>query len=202
VRAILLDPEARGDLKTDPNYGRLREPAQFIAGVCRPFDPKGIGPGINNLVESDGYLNPQAILMGQDLLRPATVFGYFPSEYAVPRTNLKGPEFGALSATTYTKRVNFVARMAYRGISRGETEDTVNGTLINFSAFMPLASDPPQLIDKLDALFLHGTMTPATRAAILEALNAVPTSDRNFQRNRTQAAVFLVLSSPQYQVQR
>ena len=31
VRAILLDPEARGDVKTDPSYGRLRHPAQFIA---------------------------------------------------------------------------------------------------------------------------------------------------------------------------
>jgi uncharacterized protein (DUF1800 family) len=202
VRAILLDPEARGDVKTDPNYGRLREPAQFVAGVCRPFDPKGIGDGINNFVESDGHLNPQTILMGQDVLRPATVFGYFPSEYSVPRTNLKGPEFGTLSASTATKRASFVARMVYRGISRGETEDTLNGTSLNFAAFMPLASDPAQLVDRLDALFLHGTMTSAARAAVLEALNAIPTTDRNFLRNRTQAAVFLVLSSPQYQVQR
>ncbi|PYS75685.1 MAG: hypothetical protein DMF66_18900, partial [Acidobacteria bacterium] len=29
VRNILLDPEARGDVKTDPAYGRLREPAQY-----------------------------------------------------------------------------------------------------------------------------------------------------------------------------
>ena len=34
VRAILLDPEARGDVKTDPNYGRLRHPAQFIANLA------------------------------------------------------------------------------------------------------------------------------------------------------------------------
>jgi hypothetical protein len=27
VQAVLLDPEARGDVKTDPNYGKLREPA-------------------------------------------------------------------------------------------------------------------------------------------------------------------------------
>jgi len=26
ITAILLDPEARGDVKTDPNYGHLREP--------------------------------------------------------------------------------------------------------------------------------------------------------------------------------
>ena len=32
VKAILLDPEARGDVKTDPNYGKLREPVQYIIG--------------------------------------------------------------------------------------------------------------------------------------------------------------------------
>ena len=136
--------------------------------------------------------------MGQDVLRPATVFGYFPSEYSVPRTPLKGPEFGTLSGSTYTKRVNFVAKMVYRAISRFETEDTPNGTFINPAAFMPLASDPARLVDALDALFLHGTMSPAMRAAVVEAVAAVPTSDRNFLRNRTQAAIYLVLSSPQY----
>ena len=49
VRAILLDPEARGDSKdpaTIPNYGKLREPAQFITNILRAFTAK-----------SDGVLN-------------------------------------------------------------------------------------------------------------------------------------------------
>src|SRR6185369_16602971 len=38
VQAILLDPEARGDLKTDPNYGKLREPVQYVNGFLRAFN--------------------------------------------------------------------------------------------------------------------------------------------------------------------
>ena len=49
VRAILLDPEARGDFidpATQPNYGKLREPVQFITNLLRAFN-----------ANSDGVLN-------------------------------------------------------------------------------------------------------------------------------------------------
>jgi uncharacterized protein (DUF1800 family) len=42
VRAILLDPEARGDAKADPNYGKLREPALFMTGTCAPLTQVGL----------------------------------------------------------------------------------------------------------------------------------------------------------------
>ncbi|MCV4626875.1 DUF1800 family protein, partial [Escherichia coli] len=35
IRAILLDPEARGDVKNDPNYGKLREPVQLLTNLFR-----------------------------------------------------------------------------------------------------------------------------------------------------------------------
>ena len=35
LRAILLDPEARGDVKQDRTYGKLKEPAQFALGLLR-----------------------------------------------------------------------------------------------------------------------------------------------------------------------
>ena len=37
VKAILLDPEARGDVKTDPNFGKLREPWQFATNISETF---------------------------------------------------------------------------------------------------------------------------------------------------------------------
>jgi uncharacterized protein DUF1800 len=202
VRAILLDPEARGEFKTDPNYGRLREPVLFISNICRAFDAKGIGPGINNIVESDGNLNPQSVRMGQDVFRPATVFGYFPSEYNVPGAGLKGPEFGILSSSTSLTRAGFGAQMSFRGIPMFADADTPNGTFINLSSIQPFAGDPAQLVGALDALLMHGTMSPTMRDAVTQAILAVPASDPNYLRNRSQSAVYLVLTSPQYQVQR
>ena len=57
VQAILLDSEARGAVKTDPSYGKLREPAVILPAILR-----GVGGS------SDGvYLQQQAQAMGEDL---------------------------------------------------------------------------------------------------------------------------------------
>src|SRR5207244_733306 len=37
ITAILLDPEARGDVKTDPKYGHLREPVLLATNMLRWF---------------------------------------------------------------------------------------------------------------------------------------------------------------------
>jgi hypothetical protein len=203
VRAILIDPEARGEFKTDPDYGRLREPVLFISNICRAFDAKGIGPGINNFVESDGHLNPESIGMGQDVFRPASVFGYYPSEYNVPGAGLKGPEFGILSSSTSLRRAGFGAQMSFRSIERSIfNNDTPYGTFITLQSIQPLADDPAQLVGALDALLMHGTMSPSMRNAITQAVLVVPTSDPNHLSNRSQSALYLVITSPQYQVQR
>ncbi len=56
VQAILLDPEARGDVKTDPNYGKLREPAQYINGFLRAFNVKSF----DKTSTSDGVLGSRS----------------------------------------------------------------------------------------------------------------------------------------------
>jgi uncharacterized protein (DUF1800 family) len=46
VRAILLDPDARGDSQAPsvaPTYGKLREPVQFITNVLRAFNAQSDG---------------------------------------------------------------------------------------------------------------------------------------------------------------
>ena len=37
VKAILTDPEARGDVKTDPHFGKLREPVLYATNLFRAF---------------------------------------------------------------------------------------------------------------------------------------------------------------------
>ena len=38
ITTILLDPEARGDVKNDPNYGHLREPVLLMTSLLRAFN--------------------------------------------------------------------------------------------------------------------------------------------------------------------
>jgi hypothetical protein len=191
VRAILLDPEARGDAKTDPNYGRLREPAQFITNMLRVAN-----------AASDGYLNPRSIALDQDVLRPPTVFSYYPADYSVPGTDLAGPQFGILSTSTALRRANLVNTFLFTNtapVSPADPNATTGTPALTLSAFTPLASNPAALVDELDRLMMHGTMPAAMKSSIVTAVTAVSASNA---LSRAQTAFYLVASSSQYQVER
>ena len=185
IAAILLDPEARGAVKTDPDYGRLREPVLFIANVCRAAG-----------AASDGILAGQANAMGQYLFYSPSVFSYYPHEYQVPGTPLQGPEFGIQSSLAASSRINFVNALAFSHIASPAPDP---GTAVDFSALAALAGDPNALVAALDRVFLHDTMSNAAVAAVVGAVAAISPSNALL---RAQTAFYLVASSSQYQVAR
>jgi uncharacterized protein (DUF1800 family) len=192
VRAILLD-EATRERSDKPDAGRLRHPAQLITGVLRAFNARSA----NGADESDGYLNPQSVSMGMDVFNPPSVFSYFSPFGAVPRTALRGPEFALLNTSTAVRRANFINTIVFSRIATGT--NAPNGTSLDFSAIQPLAADPWTLVDVLDDLLTHGTMSPDMRATVMTAVAAVPASN-SLKRART--AVYLITTSSQYQVVR
>lgn len=208
VTAVLLDPEARGDVKTDPNYGKLREPVQYINNVLRAFNAKSF----DKTTASDGVLAGRSTTdfpnsLDQPVFLPATVFSYFQPEYEVPSTKLLGPAFGILSTSTTLRRANFVNSIVYTGVTASTTStDRPRGTALDLADaslnLEGLASNPPQLADTLNALLMHGTMSAPMRAALVNAISAIPTTDASFARKRAQAAVYLVATSSQYEIQR
>ena len=194
VRAILLDPEARGDVKTESNYGRLRHPAQLIANILRAFHARSA----DGMTTSDGYLNPQAVAMGMDVFRPPSVFSYFSPATVVPGTaGVRGPEFGLFSTSTSLRRLNFVNTMVFSRIN--VSTNAPSGTSLDFTPMLPLAATPPDLVDALDDLLMHGSMTDDMRLAIVQAVSAVAPTNA---LKRVRTAVYLVLTSSQYQVER
>jgi uncharacterized protein (DUF1800 family) len=194
IRAILLDPEARGDLKTDPGYGHLRHPALFITSTLRALNARSA----DGASASDGYLNPQSTAMGMDVFRPPSVFSYFSPATGVPGAGkLRGPEFGLLSTSTALARANFVNTIVFSRIN--VSANAPSGTSIDLSSLLPMTSEPGRLVDALNDLLLHGSMSPDMRAGIVTAVNAVAASN-SLKRART--AVYLVLTSSQYQVEK
>jgi uncharacterized protein (DUF1800 family) len=194
VRAILLDPEARGDVKTASSYGRLRHPAQLIAGVLRAFGARSA----DGTSASDGYLNPQSSAMGMDVFRPPSVFSYFSPATVVPGTGgLHGPEFGLFSTSTALRRANFVNTIVFSGIA--VSANAPFGTSTDLTPLLPLAASPTDLVDALDDLLLHGSMSIEMHDSIVQAVTAV--SSANLLK-RARTAVYLILSSSQYQVER
>jgi uncharacterized protein (DUF1800 family) len=209
VQAILLDPEARGDVKTDPNYGKLREPAQYVNGFLRAMNVKSF----DKTTTSDGVLGQRGGTdftgtLDQAIFLPPTVFSYYQPGYEVPGTKILGPAFGILSTTTTLRRANDINTLVYNGVSATTTPtagspDRPRGTSIDIANLEALAGNPVDVVNALDALLLHGTMHAQMRTSIITAMNAINDANvttRNQKRART--AVYLVATSSQYDIQR
>ena len=208
VQAILLDPEARGDVKDDPNYGKLREPAQYINGFLRAFNVKSF----DKTSTSDGVLGTRSGdftgTLDQPIFQPPTVFSYYQPHYEVPGTKILGPAFGILSTTTTLRRANNINTLIYTGVTANTTPtaaspDRPRGTSIDISNLEALAGNPVDVVNALDALLLHGTMNSQMRSSIITAMNAI--NDANVttrNQKRARMAVYLVATSSQYDVQR
>ena len=189
ITAILTDPEARGDAKADPGYGKLREPVLFLTGSAR-----AVG------TTSDGvYFTQQARNLGKDVFNAASVFNYYPPDYVVPGTTVLGPEFALQNASTAINRYNFANALSFGTIAPLSTLPGATGTQPNWSKLQGLAANPAALVTELNGLLMHGTMPASMQATLSSAIAQVPASD---PLTRAKTAFYLAITSPQYQVER
>jgi len=197
IKAILLDPEARGDKKTAPRYGKLREPVQLMTNLGRIFPAKSAdGQSL-----SDGGLSFWMDKMKQNAFNSPTVFNYFPPDYVVPGTTLNAPEFGLLNTSTGINRANFIHVLIFERITPNVT-DSLRGTSLDFTEAIAAAGNDAtanQLLDYLNNKMMHGSLTAEHRALIQNAVQAVPAADT---AQRVKTAVYLIAVSSQYQIQR
>lgn len=184
ITAILMDPEARrGD---DPSTavatdGHLQEPILYMAGVLR-------GLGANTGASSLAY---QGGTMGQDALNSPSVFNFYSPDYVIPQTKMYGPEFQILTTSTALYRVNWTYDLVFGQINADTTVD--------FTSWVAQVSNPSGLVDSLNALLLHGTMSADMKTSILTAIQAVEPGSKQ-QLQEAQTAIYLVTTSSQYQV--
>ncbi len=182
IAAILLDPEARrGDSSNsvNANDGKLREPIVMMVSVARMFGGTTDGTGF---LYSGGN-------MGQMLFNSGSVFNFFPPQNLIAGTTLNGPEFAIFNTNTALARANFVNSIVYGTISSGTTVD-----------FTPVINAGTQdaMVDYLNTYLLHGAMSSQAKQSVLTATSAAGSSTKNQAR----MALYLVISSSQYQVQR
>jgi len=181
VTAILSDPEARaGDDPTaapNPSFGHLREPVLFLANLLR---------GLNATIGPANTINNEAALLGQNLFRPPTVFSYFSPQYEL-ESGPSAPEFQIYSTSTAAIRANVVTAALY-----GKLDQT---TTLDLSPFLQHGSDVSGLVDFISYAFLHHSISSALQQAAASAAEAAHASPA-----RVQAALYVVLTSSEYQV--
>jgi len=199
VRAILLDQEARGDFKdpaAEPHYGKLREPVLFITNILRAFN--ATSDGVLDALNIEGSAIGSAA-MSQEVFKAPSVFNFYSPTAQVPgEASVLGPQFAIFSSLTSLRRDNFVNRVIFATIP-ADPPHRPTGTSIDLSTWDALGNDPDQLITVLNELLLHGTMSGEMRHIIREAIASIPADNR---RLRVQTAMYLIATSPQYQVQR
>jgi uncharacterized protein (DUF1800 family) len=180
IAAILMDPEARaGD---DPNtteaasFGHMREPILFMSNVVR---------ALNGTV-STAAIGNDATELSEDLFNASSVFSYF-SPQSRTEFGLFGPEFQIYSTQTASDRVNIVDSLIYG--AAGEAFQ------VNLAPFTDVAGNTDTLLSYIGSVFLHGAMSTALEEAATTAVNAAKTPAA-----KAQAALYVVLTSSEYQI--
>ncbi len=190
VKAILMDPEARGGgAASDPTYGTLKEPVLMITNLIRSLS--GITDG--------SRLEGSASGLGQRPYYSPTVFNYFPPDQTIQGTTILGPEFLIHTTQSAISRSNLVYNLITNPFAPDNTIDSATGTRLNTMQFESLAANPAALVDQVDLVMTAGQTPAAAKATIVTAVNAVPATD---PPGRSRMAVFLLGSSYYYQVAR
>jgi len=215
IRAILLDPEARGSRKTEPTYGKLRDPLLYMTAFLRAFNVRAgrvdstgspaTAPA-SCQGKSDGVFEWIIRDMGLDVWNPPSVFSYYPPDNVVPGTDILGPEFAIANTSSSFERNNQILFFLFGGLGFNPVTSANPypyipcGTSVDLSEVAAWAAADPTgnaLVEGLNTKLMHGTMSEAMKSKIREAVNFnVPAADKAWQ------AVFLAVTSSQYQIQR
>lgn len=190
VRAILMDYDARGPLaNTQQGYGHMREPVVRVTNLLRAF---------NATSATSRYAVNGTTSLLQTPMRAPTVFNFFSPDYQpqgpMSDLGLKGPEFEITTDTTVVTVANYL-----RNIINGSMGPTENRTTINLTYEQSIAGNPAQLVDHLNALLMGGTMSPAMRTIIIDAVTKTTASNAT---ERVRTAIYLVVNSPEYVIQK
>ncbi len=189
IRAILMDYDARGSAHTNQQgTGRLREPVIRLTNLLRAF-------GASSL---DGKFSIRGAntAFGEEAMHSPTVFNFFSPDYEAPgaiaAAGLVSPEFEITTETTVVTVANFLRNGIYSYL--GPSADRIT---LNLANEQTLAADPAQLVDHLNYVLMAGSMSSDMRTTLINAINQIPASNP-LERART--AIYLVINSPEFAV--
>ena len=157
--------------------------------------------------------------LGQTPLDAPTVFNFFAPNFEYPGTlsanNVTTPEFQLTTDSNIATLTNAIAgAILQSGNTNGLTSYRNGGNTItmDLSPYLTSAQTSnaaiPALVDRLGDLLTGGQLTPQTKTAIVNFVanttnfpfNATPTNPQ--MRDRVRAVVHLIVTSPEYAIQR
>ena len=223
VKQILLDPEARDPaMLANPAFGKMREPFLKCVNFARAFDAastEGLATGSNWYA-----LDTFAMDHVQEPFKAPSVFNFYLPTYAPPgaltQAGLVAPEFQIVNATSGVTAPNYFRNAIFGGLHRWGVARAERAVRLNVAQEMEMnvpgwsaspnpetpaldPADPDALLRRLDLALTGGTLTPRNFQIIREALQRLGRGSAwEWPRERLTLAIYLIVSSPEFAVQR
>lgn len=183
ISEILQDSEARrGDdpTKVLPADGHLREPLLHMIYSLRAVNATTDGAGLSSYAAN----------MLQSPFLPPSVFNFYQPNFEIQSLGILGPEFKILNANSTMARVNFINDLIYGTVGPNTTTD--------ISAYVNVAGNIGNLLDLINTNMMHGAMPSDMYTTLSNTLSQSVFPDNT---SRAQAALYLVATSSQFQVE-
>ena len=207
VASILLDTEARGSAP-DNSFGKLRSPVLRLAHFLRAFRD-------DQTVSETGELPTAWVLeslqdftrMGMNAYHSPSVFNFFRPGYVPPGTEsadegLVAPEFQIVTSNSLVTYVNTMEDFI-DGPSLNSGNENV--AVLDYTSFDPDADDAAAFIDRLNRILTGGTLSEDNKKAIIDAISLIDIAgadEDDDRKDRREVALMMLVTSPEYMVQR
>ncbi|XBQ15999.1 MAG: DUF1800 domain-containing protein [Oceanicaulis sp.] len=224
IAAVLFDEEATDveASRADPRFGKIREPILRLVHWARAF---GVDANDTEWV-FDIYDTRSSDNLAQNPYQSPSVFNFYRPGYIAPGTetgaaDMTVPELQLFTTATAPGYVNFLDNFVLADPNERDASriaDKLSNLRVNLSAGpgvnawvadyaqeIALAGEPEALLDRLDLILTGGTLSAETRAIVREHLEADAASgDTSAEavRDRVQFAVLMIMTSPDFLVQR
>lgn len=196
IKAILLDQEARQlAFVLDPEHGKLREPFVRVTHLLRAFRFSVSG----TVLPYDFGSAVTETTIGQYPLSAPSVFNFYLPDYEPPgpigAAGLVGPEFQILNSVFGITTPNALYNLI----------NTSSGSFtLDLAPQASVSDNAGALVDNIDLLLTHGTLSSGTRAQVITAVNGVTTAmvptGSTLALTKARLAVYLIAVSPDFAV--
>ena len=198
ITAVLLDPEALNGTAANVNFGKLREPLLVMTHLWRAFYAQSAD-------STFPYYYPDYEI-GQAPLSAPSVFNFFRPDFApvgsIKTRGLFAPEFQLVNEANNTRFYNELygrIKWYYRGNPYVNRSDV----LININGLKILSITPVRLVNYLNLVLSGGKLPPDVITVLTNYIRSVAYNSYSGKGvERSLEALYLVMSSPYYLIQR
>jgi uncharacterized protein (DUF1800 family) len=212
IKAIFLDPEAKScNSGNEVDFGALREPFVRYMQINKAFDASTISGNYRNDMD---YIYR---FVQQKPLTSPSVFNFFQQDYqpigSIEAANLVAPEFQITNAQTIMGYVNSLYRFVIQENVADEYDlytleddltyaNQISTIDLNDEVLVSEDSKLHILLDRLNLLLAQGRLSQQSLATIKNVVVEFPATSAAEKRDRVKLAIYLMMSAPEYLINR